>query len=281
MARRFRAAAQRRRRAASALVGADVVVGALVLDREAVLLEARARVGEATTGEGALASLASAIDAIESSKRAPLRRAFDALTASGPLALDRIAPESLASLRDDIDDLHAWLDGEVDERTLAQLSLTRALRLVALALAVALVARIGLGVLLTPPNRALHKPVVASSRFPDTPDPSGLTDGDRTSLGVHTTVEPTAWVTVDLGLTYNVRKIRIRNRTDCCVDEALPLIVEASVANDPSPFVAQRDTHFDVWEIDVGGRPASTIKVKAGKSPGYVALAELEVVGDR
>ncbi len=279
---RFRDAAQQRRRAAAALVGADVAVAALVLDREALLLEAHARVGDETaTDEAALAAIASAIDAVEASKRAPLRRAFDALTASGPLALDGIAPAKLASLRQDTGDLHTWLDDEVDDHTPARLSITRALRLAGLVLVTVLLGLVAVRALLAPANRALHKPVTASSRFPDTPDPSGLTDGDQTSLGVHTTVEQGAWVAVDLGLVYKVRKIKIYNRTDCCPDEVLPLIVEASVPSDPAPFVAQRNTHFNVWEIDVGGHPASMIKVKAVKNPGYVALAELEVVGDR
>ena len=272
---------RRRARAAESLP-ADEVVAALVLYRDALPIAARVHLANLELSDAdALGALGRELDALPEKRRKPLQRAMASLSPAAERALDALEPKDLPSLRQDVADLFAWLEDGNEERTVTQLRVIRALRIAGAALAILLLGRFAIGALLAPPNRALRKPVVASSRYPDTPDPSGFTDGDRVTLGVHTNVEPTPLVTVDLGVPYKVDRVRIYQRTDCCPDDSLPLVVEVGDDGDPAPFVAERTTHFDVWEIDVGGHSASTVKVRTRRSPGYIALAELEVFGRR
>ncbi len=260
-------AAAARIRAADAL-SPDDALGALVLQREALRL-----LNEAL-GKPNLADL-------PAPRREAMEKALAALEPTDALAFDELTPAARLELRRGATELVAWLEGRDERRSVLEIKAVRVLRLAGAALAVVFVARMAFGALLSPPNRALHKPVVATSRWPDTPDPGGFTDGDRTSLGVHTKEEPAPVITVDLGAEYKVDRVRIYRRTDCCPDDVLPLVVEVGDESDPAPFVAERTTHFDVWEVDVGGKAASTVRVKTRRSPGYIALAELEVFGKR
>jgi len=253
-------AVARRRRAAEELVGPSTNIAALVLYRDAL-------------------RFVRDVDAITSSLEAPrLRDALRALRSEDPLAFDRLSSSELASLRENVSDLFAWLDGTLRPRSVREIRTMRALRLVGAALAIFLVGRMTLRAILVPHNQALHKPVFASSRYEGTPEPAGLTDGDRRKLGVHTLVENDPWVRIDLASTYKVKTIRVYNRTECCGDEILPLIVEVGEENDPAPFVAERTETFEVWEIDVGGHPSSSVKLHSRRK-GYIALAEVEVLG--
>lgn len=265
-------AANRRRRAAEELVGPSTAVAALVLYRDALRFVARARAG----GEDAIAK---SLDALGERRSKPLREALEALRSDDPLAFDRLSEPEVALLRENVDDLFAWLDGTLRTRSIRELRIMRALRLAGAALAVVLVGRLAFKAIFVPRNQALHKPVFASSRYEGTPEPAALTDGDRRKLGVHTIVENEPWVRVDLASTYKVKTIRVYNRTDCCVDEILPLIVEVGTENDPAPFIAERSETFEVWEIDVGGHPASTVKIHSRRKS-YIALAEVEVLGE-
>lgn len=274
-------AIRRRARAAESLP-ADDSVAALVLYRDALPLAARVLLANLDlSDEDALSALGRKLDALPEPRKKPLQRALVALSQTEGRAFDAIEPKNLPSLRQDVADLFAWLESRDEPRTVTQLRVIRALRIAGAALAILLLGRLAIGAFLAPPNRALRKPVVASSRYPDTPDPSGFTDGDRVTLGVHTNNEPTPLVSVDLGVPYKVDRVRIYQRTDCCPDDSLPLVVEVGDDGDPAPFVAERTTHFDVWEIDVGGHSASTVKVRTTRNPGYIALAELEVFGRR
>lgn len=265
-------AAQRRRRAAEALVGPSTAVAALVLYRDALRFIVQARVG----GDAAIAG---SLGALGEKRSKPLLAAWTALRSDDALVFDRLSEAEAAALRQGVDDLFAWLDGNLRTRSLRELRIMRALRLAGAALALVLAGRLAFKAIFVPRNQALHKPVFASSHYEGTPEPAGLTDGDRRKLGVHTTVENDPWVRVDLASTYKVKKLRVYNRTDCCGDEILPLIVEVGTENDPAPFVAERSTTFEVWEIDVGGHPASSVKLHSRRK-GYIALAEVEVLGD-
>lgn len=276
-------ASERRVRAAESL-HADHALAALILYRDALPFLAPVKAGKVEAqAEEAIAAVAAEVSNLTGKRKERLSRALAALSGddASKVALDDRPLSELVGLRADVGELFEWMDGRNAARTVTQIRIIRWLRQVGAALALVLVGRYGVMALLASPNRALHKPVVTSSHYPDTPDPGGLTDGDRTGLGAHTNLEPTPMITVDLGVTYKVDRVKIYHRTDCCPDEILPLIVEVGDEGDPAPFVAERTTHFDVWEVDVGGHPASTVRVKSSRSPGYIALAELEVFGRR
>lgn len=277
-------AAVARRRCADELLGPPVVASAFVLYRDALRLFARARQLD-TLVEGAaveeqeataLASLRETIEAMEEPRKARLLAAYERLASDDVLAFDRFPDEDVARVREENDDLFRWLEGTVDPRTVGKLRAMRVLRLAGIALTVIMLLRAGYHRLFSPSDVALGKPVSASSRFPGTPDPQGLTDGDTHALGVHTTVESSPWVTIDLGQSRSIKTIRVHNRTDCCFDEGLGLTVEVGDPSDPAPFVAQQSTHYEIWEIDVGGKTSQTVRLRLPRN-GYIALSEVEV----
>jgi hypothetical protein len=280
-ARALHAAATARRQCADELIGAPVLPAAMVLYRDALRLFARARQLDAdldvTEDEAAaLEGVRRAIDELGPERREPLQAAFDRLTTADDLAFDRIEEADATRAREQIEDLFRWLEGTVDARTVEKLKVMRVLRLAGVALALLALLRAGVHKLFAPPNVALGKPVTASSRYPGTPDPASLTDGDARALGVHTTVEGSPWVTIDLGKSYAIRTVRVHNRTDCCFDEGLGLTVELGDPDDPNPFVVQQSAHYETWEIDAGGKKSSTVRLRLPRS-GYIALSEVEV----
>jgi hypothetical protein len=273
-------AAERRRRAAEDLVGEGSTLPALVLYRDALRLLAVARASSDDAEATGFAALSEQIAQLPEPRRKALQSALAALRDPDPMALDRRSAAELHALREDASDLFAALEGSRRQRTPTQLKIVRVLRLAGVVLTLVLAVRVAWSVLVVPPNVALHRPVVASSRWPDTPDPAGLTDGVRTQLGAHTNKEDEPQMTIDLGASYRVKTIKVYNRNDCCPDEILPLIVELGDPNDPTPFVAERTQHFDVWTIDVGGKTGSSVRLHTRRK-GYLALAEVEVYGAR
>lgn len=283
-ARALHRAGVARRECADELLGPALQPAAFVLYRDALRLLARARqLDEHVDVEedeiASLSAVAVAIDALDEPLRTRLRAAFDRLGDHDPLAFDRLDDDAAVVAREEVADLFRWLEGSVDPRTVAKLRIMRALRLAGAVLAVLFLARAGIRKLIAPKDVALGKPVVASSHYAGTPDAGGLTDGDTRALGVHTLVESAPWVTVDLGKSYRVRTVRIHNRSDCCVDEGLGLVVEVGGPADPAPFVAQRNEHYEVWDIDAGGKEAQMITLRLPRN-GYIALSELEVFTD-
>jgi F5/8 type C domain-containing protein len=124
-------------------------------------------------------------------------------------------------------------------------------------------------------NVALHKPVVTSSLKQSPPTGAELVDGhERGTFGVHTN-EGHPFVMIDLERRYLVRSVRIFNRGDGWFDDVLPLTL--SVSTDGAQFVevAKRTEHFDVWDVDLGGRDARFVRVS--KDSGYIALNAIEV----
>ncbi|CAN5758898.1 hypothetical protein BH09MYX1_BH09MYX1_31370 [soil metagenome] len=284
-ARALHAGGIARRRAADELVDPQTLAPALVLYRDALRLFAVARwldldLESEETEASAYESLALAIDALDEPRRIRFRAAYDRLRDPDLLAFDRVPTLVTSALREENDDLFRFLERTVEARSAQKLRVMRVLRIAGAIVGFLFLLRAGIHRLFAPADVALHKVVLPSSRYPGTPDPQGLTDGDLRALGVHTNVEPNPSILIDLGGSYKVRTVRIHNRTDCCFDEGLPLIVEVGEASDPAPFVTQKSEHFDTWDIDVGGKESSTVKLRLPRN-GYIALAELEVFADK
>jgi hypothetical protein len=65
-------------------------------------------------------------------------------------------------------------------------------------------------------NVAQGKTVTQSSiSHPGTFDPPNLVDGNKTNFA-HTNNEAVEWFQIDLGQDYEIEKVVITNRTDCC-----------------------------------------------------------------
>jgi hypothetical protein len=83
-------------------------------------------------------------------------------------------------------------------------------------------------------NLASGKTVTQSSiSHPGTFDPSNLVDGNKTNFA-HTNNEPVEWFLIDLGQDYDIEKVVITNRTDCCQDRLRNTKIQLSKVADMS-----------------------------------------------
>jgi len=140
-------------------------------------------------------------------------------------------------------------------------------------------------VIFSPTNIALHKRTIVSSNQANTTAPEGgLTDGSNGEpYGAHTAFEDNPWVRVDLGDVYQLKKIKIFNRTDCCFDEHLPLTLEISENEVSFSELDRRTTSFSQWSPWVffpEGKRARYIQVRGAKGK-FVVLSELEAYGKK
>ncbi len=124
--------------------------------------------------------------------------------------------------------------------------------------------------ILSPTNIALHKRTIVSSNHPkSTAREGGLTDGSNgDAYGVHTAFEDNPWVRVDLGEVYQLKKIKIFNRTDCCFDACLPLTLEISENEVGFTELGHRTTSFSQWSpwvLSPKGKRARYIQVRGPK----------------
>ena len=186
-------------------------------------------------------------------------------------------PESFAhaeAWRDELDARVAKILSSVESRNATELLGLRIGRFAAIAIVLLLATRAIVrhyGV----HNVALGKPVTASSLGQGKPG-TGLVDGrTRDTFAIHTNAGAHPFVMIDLGRTYRIRSIRVFNRGDGWFDEVLPLTLELSIDGTTFHEMAQRTTHFDVWQIDLGDADARY--VRATKENGYIALNEIEV----
>jgi hypothetical protein len=212
-------------------------------------------------------------------------RARALLTSDDPLAMDCLYTRDAVLGAQAIDETVSWLHDTIEPRTVVEIRRSRVLRLVLLALAsIGLLVWFGVAIL-SPANIALHKRTSASSNHPkSSASEGGLTDGSKGDpYGVHTTFEDNPWVRVDLGDVYQLKKIKIFNRTDCCFDEGLPLTLEVSENEVAFAELDRRTTSFSQWSpwvFSPEGKRARYIQVRGPKGK-FVALGELEVYGKK
>src|SRR5262249_13777103 len=103
------------------------------------------------------------------------------------------------------------------------------------------------------------------------------------AYGVHTNVEDDPRVRVDLGEVYQLKKIKISNRTDCCFDDALPLTLEISEDAVTFTVLDRKTTSFSQWTpwvLSPAGMRARYIQI-GGPNGKWVALGELEANGKK
>jgi F5/8 type C domain-containing protein len=88
--------------------------------------------------------------------------------------------------------------------------------------------------------------------------------GDCGNALFHTQEEDQPWVLYDLGTVLELHSIEVQNRTDCCYDRAVPLVVETS--NDGESWIEQTRTEraFTTWSADLRVR-ARFIRLRADR----------------
>jgi hypothetical protein len=155
---------------------------------------------------------------------------------------------------------------------------TRRFRLLALALVAMVVVGWSVRKLAAPNNLALNRPVVVTDSDPQYGvDPRRVVDGDDLNLGFHTSYQPKASVTIDLGSVKPLKRAVVFNRIDCCQERATPLSLELSQDGKHFTVVAQRRQRFQQWRVAMpAGSNARYVRLVHG-TPGIFHLAEIEV----
>jgi hypothetical protein len=161
----------------------------------------------------------------------------------------------------------------------AALRALRALRWVgAGATAAALVIGVVLGVQTVSrgPNLAKFKPVTMSSVADGYPA-SQATDDVIGVLGVHSNRENKPWLTVDLQGVYSIKQVVVYNRTDCCEERVVPLIIEVSTNNRDFTQVTRRDAEFHTWAAKFTPVQTRYVRLRVDKAATYLNLNEVQI----
>jgi hypothetical protein len=118
-----------------------------------------------------------------------------------------------------------------------------------------------LSLLIRGPDYALGKPWRASSSaFSCRPERSSC-GGASTSIFFHTAEEQRPWLEIDLGAPVSFSEVIVHNRSDCCLERAAPLLIEAGNHRDHLVQIARREEPFDVWHARFKPQTARYLKL--------------------
>jgi len=258
--------------------------------REAIALATTAALvgrGEHPT-EGTLSGVEAwaHIDSLEDATgRGPSSESVAAvMTTQDLLTADQMDTAEALRVRPELERTLQWLLSTVELRSPLAIKVRRGLRVAAVLVVLAGCLIATLTWALSPPNVAAGRPVKASSRWPGSPDPSGLTDGIRgNGYGAHTTVEDEPWVEIDLGASHLLREVVVHHRSDGFQHESLPLTLELSDDQVTWSAVATRSKVFtdrDPWRVKLDGNRARWVRLVVHRR-GYIALSEIEIYGSK
>lgn len=104
----------------------------------------------------------------------------------------------------------------------------------------------GIWRLVVPPDLALTATMTTSSSLKQCVNP-----GDCGSAVFHTRLQKNPWVMYDLGEEHQLSLVKVHNRSDCCFERAVPLILETS--NDAKHWTeqARRKEVFLTWSAPI------------------------------
>jgi hypothetical protein len=280
------AAATARADAANAVSEPQRTAAALVLHREAARLYLAAalvaRDADAAVDELRIEDAATRLEALGEPVPEAVRATFALFAKPDLLALD-LEGEAAALARQDAEATTDWLRARVEARTPERLFVSRVLRALGALLVLSFAARVVWQWAFAPKNLALGAIAIASSRYPGTPDPQALVDGDRsTAYGAHTQVENEPWVQIDLGRPVRMKRVRVWSRTDGYQDESLPIVLETGDGpQGPWTERARKTDSFSEasWDAELGGVTAQRIRFRLPRH-GYLTLGEVEVFGE-
>jgi hypothetical protein len=108
------------------------------------------------------------------------------------------------------------------------------------------------------------KPWVASSRYPEYGCTSPAQVCPNSDIYFFcTNEEDNPRIEWDLGSPKRVSGVRVNNRTDCCVERAVPLIVEVSLDHQAWKEVAHRTEEFTTWKASFAPVQARYVRFRA------------------
>jgi hypothetical protein len=153
----------------------------------------------------------------------------------------------------------AW-DLEAPRRRVAWILTQRWLRVALIAGAVCLLV-VGVRARLQGPDLAAGRPFRISAPWAGWA--ACVANEDCSHLMFHTDVDNEPWVEIDLGAPKTVHRVDVANRSKCCADRALPLVVELSTDQKAWTRVARRDEPFGIWTAQFRPRVARYVRLKA------------------
>jgi hypothetical protein len=89
------------------------------------------------------------------------------------------------------------------------------------------------------------------------------------ALLFHTDPEMNPWVELDLGKAKTIRRVEVTNRTDCCSERAVPLVVEASTDHVTWSPLGRRETDFTSWTLTFAPRLARYVKLHVPRNTAF------------
>jgi hypothetical protein len=103
----------------------------------------------------------------------------------------------------------------------------------------------------------------ASSALSGFKDSGTLGELQAYDLQFHTNEESAPWVVVDMRTTRTIDRVVLRNRTECCRDRGVPLVVEVGLDEEHFEVVAERTEAFDIWTAHFTAQPARYVRVRS------------------
>nr|PZN27293.1 MAG: hypothetical protein DIU78_05510 [Pseudomonadota bacterium] len=116
--------------------------------------------------------------------------------------------------------------------------------------------------LLESENLVEGKPWRTSSTYAECFPANKSCAGARTEIFFHTHEQENPWFEVDLLQVERIRVIEIKNRTDYGQERAVPLVVELSTDGKSYWRVAQRNTSFTEWRVELEPREARFVRLR-------------------
>lgn len=130
-------------------------------------------------------------------------------------------------------------------------------------LVVAMLVNSAVRIALRPKDLAEGKPWRTSSAALSCVPAEHNCGGTKTDILFHTQEEDSPWFELDLGAPTSISAATVRNRTDCCQDRAIPLVLEVSDDQATWREVARRDAAFVTWNVEFPSQTARYVRARA------------------
>lgn len=157
-----------------------------------------------------------------------------------------------------------WLDRARGRCPTERLRRERRLRACLLALGVLLPA-LALALALRPSNLAARAAWKASSAHRGYATQGTMGATRHGSLLFHTEEEASPSVELDLGAERTVHDVEVINRSDCCAERSIPLVIEVSLDQKTWAEVARNDDGFSLWKARFPPRKARHVRLRVDR----------------
>jgi hypothetical protein len=124
------------------------------------------------------------------------------------------------------------------------------------------------------PDLAKGKPWHASSSLAECHPAKSECGGVTTDIFFHTREESNPWFEYDFYAPLGFSSLTIRNRSDCCPERAVPLVVEVSHDDRTFHEIARRNDPFSTWSPHFPTQHARYLRLRTAR----VSLLHLEAV---